>query len=422
MRSCADEDRRHRRPQRRRARRASVDRLSARPRRRRPRRRVSARRWSTTRRSARTSAGGSSPAGPTSRSSIGGGGSGEAIACNKLAGIRAVSADRSGSARSGAATTTRTSSCSARRSIDRLAREILEAWLATPFKGDQHARRLEMIARARARRVTARGTLGRGRAPSRRSAPSGGASQYSEPARHSRGSAPPRSRATRHFPGRRAPAARARTVPRHRRPGDGVALEEQLGHLADQGAVGDAVEAAYPPRSARRAEGVTQGPTRGSCANVCVTATPPARRPPAALPGRRTGVLGESLLLRQPIARAAGRRVEHHPLDALAATRPRTRAAHEQPMQPPSSCARSMPSSSSRPRPLRGVVGPGDCSTRPPERPDSRLSNAMHVKLRAEPLEQAEPRVDAEDRQFSIVALKPPGEKRSSGGPEPRTS
>ena len=79
---------------------------------------------------------------------IGGGGSGETIACNKLAGIRAVSCPsvwQSEIARGN--NDANVLVLGAKVVDDQLAEQIVEAWLATPFKGAEHARRLEMVAR-----------------------------------------------------------------------------------------------------------------------------------------------------------------------------------------------------------------------------------------------------------------------------------
>lgn len=78
---------------------------------------------------------------------IGGGGSGETIACNKLPGIRAVLCHSVWGAEIGRGNNDGNVLVVGAKVIDpELAEQILEAWLATPFKGDEHARRLEMIA------------------------------------------------------------------------------------------------------------------------------------------------------------------------------------------------------------------------------------------------------------------------------------
>src|SRR5262245_7060353 len=78
---------------------------------------------------------------------VGGGGSGETIACNKLAGIRAVSCPtvwQSEIARGN--NDANVLVVGAKVVDDDLAEQILEAWIRTPFKGAEHARRIEMIA------------------------------------------------------------------------------------------------------------------------------------------------------------------------------------------------------------------------------------------------------------------------------------
>ena len=78
---------------------------------------------------------------------IGGSGSGEAIACNKIRGIRAglcltpwVAEIARGNNDANVLVT------GAKVVGPELAEEILETWLATAFRGDPHARRLEQIA------------------------------------------------------------------------------------------------------------------------------------------------------------------------------------------------------------------------------------------------------------------------------------
>jgi ribose 5-phosphate isomerase B len=79
---------------------------------------------------------------------IGGGGSGETIACNKLAGIRAVSCPSVWQSEIARGNNDANVLVVGAKVVDpQLAEEILEAWLATPFKGAEHARRLEMVAR-----------------------------------------------------------------------------------------------------------------------------------------------------------------------------------------------------------------------------------------------------------------------------------
>jgi len=78
---------------------------------------------------------------------IGGGGSGETIACNKLGGIRAVLCHSVWGAEIGRGNNDGNVLVVGAKVVDAaLAEQIAEAWLATPFKGAEHARRLEMIA------------------------------------------------------------------------------------------------------------------------------------------------------------------------------------------------------------------------------------------------------------------------------------
>jgi ribose 5-phosphate isomerase B len=78
---------------------------------------------------------------------VGGGGSGETIACNKLPGIRAVLCHSVWGAQIGRGNNDGNVLVVGARVIDAdLAFRILETWLATPFKGAEHARRLTMIA------------------------------------------------------------------------------------------------------------------------------------------------------------------------------------------------------------------------------------------------------------------------------------
>ena len=78
---------------------------------------------------------------------IGGGGSGETIACNKLPGIRAVLCHSVWGAEIGRGNNDGNVLVVGAKVIDGdLAEQIVEAWLATPFKGAEHARRLTMIA------------------------------------------------------------------------------------------------------------------------------------------------------------------------------------------------------------------------------------------------------------------------------------
>ena len=78
---------------------------------------------------------------------IGGGGSGEAIACNKLAGIRAVACPTVWQSEIARGNNDANVLVLGAKVVDgELAEQILETWLATPFKGGEHARRLAMIA------------------------------------------------------------------------------------------------------------------------------------------------------------------------------------------------------------------------------------------------------------------------------------
>jgi ribose 5-phosphate isomerase B len=78
---------------------------------------------------------------------IGGGGSGETIACNKLPGIRAVLCHSVWGAEIGRGNNDGNVLVVGAKVVDAaVAEQIAEAWLATPFKGAEHARRLEMIA------------------------------------------------------------------------------------------------------------------------------------------------------------------------------------------------------------------------------------------------------------------------------------
>jgi ribose 5-phosphate isomerase B len=79
---------------------------------------------------------------------VGGGGSGETIACNKLAGIRAVACPSVWQAEIARGNNDANVLVVGAKVIDAdLAEQILGTFLATPFKGAEHARRLEMIAR-----------------------------------------------------------------------------------------------------------------------------------------------------------------------------------------------------------------------------------------------------------------------------------
>lgn len=78
---------------------------------------------------------------------IGGGGSGETIACNKLAGIRAVLCHSVWGAEIGRGNNDGNVLVLGAKVVEpELAEQIVEAWLATPFKGGQHATRIAMIA------------------------------------------------------------------------------------------------------------------------------------------------------------------------------------------------------------------------------------------------------------------------------------
>jgi ribose 5-phosphate isomerase B len=77
---------------------------------------------------------------------VGGGGSGETIACNKLAGIRAVLCHSVWGAEIGRGNNDGNVLVVGAKVIDEdVGVRILEAWLETPFKGAEHARRLAMI-------------------------------------------------------------------------------------------------------------------------------------------------------------------------------------------------------------------------------------------------------------------------------------
>jgi ribose 5-phosphate isomerase B len=78
---------------------------------------------------------------------VGGGGSGETIACNKFSGIRAVACPSVWQSEIARGNNDANVLVLGAKVIDEpLAVEILEAWLRTPFKGAEHARRIEMIA------------------------------------------------------------------------------------------------------------------------------------------------------------------------------------------------------------------------------------------------------------------------------------
>jgi len=78
---------------------------------------------------------------------VGGGGSGETIACNKLVGIRAVSCPTVWQSEIARGNNDANVLVVGAKVVDGdLAEQILEAWMCTPFKGAEHARRIEMIA------------------------------------------------------------------------------------------------------------------------------------------------------------------------------------------------------------------------------------------------------------------------------------
>jgi ribose 5-phosphate isomerase B len=77
---------------------------------------------------------------------IGGTGSGEQIACNKIRGIRAgLCHDLFTTEIARAHNDTNVMVIGAMIVAPRLAERITETWLATPFKGDRHQRRLDLI-------------------------------------------------------------------------------------------------------------------------------------------------------------------------------------------------------------------------------------------------------------------------------------
>jgi ribose 5-phosphate isomerase B len=78
---------------------------------------------------------------------IGGSGSGEAIACNKLAGIRAGLGHDVFTTQIARGHNDANVLVLGAKIVDpELAAEILEAWLITPFKGERHQARLDQIA------------------------------------------------------------------------------------------------------------------------------------------------------------------------------------------------------------------------------------------------------------------------------------
>jgi len=78
---------------------------------------------------------------------VGGGGSGETIACNKLNGIRAVACPSVWQSEIARGNNDANVLVLGAKVIDgELAEQIVETWLATPFKGGEHAQRIAMIA------------------------------------------------------------------------------------------------------------------------------------------------------------------------------------------------------------------------------------------------------------------------------------
>jgi len=78
---------------------------------------------------------------------IGGSGSGEAICCNKLTGIRAALCHSSWTAEIGRGNNDANVLVIGAKVVDApVAEEILDAWLSTSFRGEPHASRLAMIA------------------------------------------------------------------------------------------------------------------------------------------------------------------------------------------------------------------------------------------------------------------------------------
>jgi ribose 5-phosphate isomerase B len=78
---------------------------------------------------------------------VGGSGSGEAIACNKIRGIRAgLCLDLFVAAIARANNDANVLVTGAKVVSPELAERILATWLETPFKGDRHQRRLDQIA------------------------------------------------------------------------------------------------------------------------------------------------------------------------------------------------------------------------------------------------------------------------------------
>ncbi|HEX7298518.1 MAG TPA: RpiB/LacA/LacB family sugar-phosphate isomerase [Solirubrobacteraceae bacterium] len=78
---------------------------------------------------------------------VGGSGSGEAIACNKIRGIRAgLCLDLFVAEIARANNDANVLVTGAKVVSPELAERIVETWLATPFKGERHQRRLDQIA------------------------------------------------------------------------------------------------------------------------------------------------------------------------------------------------------------------------------------------------------------------------------------
>jgi ribose 5-phosphate isomerase B len=78
---------------------------------------------------------------------IGGSGSGEAICCNKLKGIRAALCHSSWTAEIGRGNNDANVLVIGAKVVDEpIAEQILDAWLSTSFRGEPHASRLAMIA------------------------------------------------------------------------------------------------------------------------------------------------------------------------------------------------------------------------------------------------------------------------------------
>jgi ribose 5-phosphate isomerase B len=78
---------------------------------------------------------------------VGGSGSGEAIACNKIRGIRAGLCLDPFVAEIARGNNDANVLVTGAKIVDpALAEQIVETWLATAFRGDRHARRLEQIA------------------------------------------------------------------------------------------------------------------------------------------------------------------------------------------------------------------------------------------------------------------------------------